>query len=159
MIGYKPWGHLDKEKPMVCKKCGSGEKSKNGFVRGHQRFKCTQCGCNYTQTPARGKPAEMKALAVLLYTMGNASYGMIARMLNVSTVAVLKWIRKEAARLERPEIPVGDKYIIIDEMWHFVNGKKTRFGSGKPMILCQKELLPGSWAGVMLERAKNSSPV
>lgn len=98
----------------------------------------------------------MKALAILLYAMGNASYGMIARLLNVSNVAVLKWVRKEGQRLEKPAIPEGDKIIMIDEMWLFVNGKKTRFGSGKPLILCQKELSPGNWAGVMLERSKNS---
>lgn len=98
----------------------------------------------------------MKALALLLYTMGNASFGMIGRLLDVSTVAVLKWIRKEAQQLEKPEITPGDKYIMIDEMWLFVNGQKTRFGSGKPLILSQKELSPGNWVGVMLEHSKSS---
>ena len=138
---------------MSCKKCLSVERVKNGIVRGHQRYKCKSCGCNYTETPPRGQPFEMKALAVLLYAMGNASFGMIGRLLNVSNVAVLKWIRQEAQKLERPEITPGDKYIMIDEMWFFINGKKTSFGSGKPLILCQKELSPGNWAGVMLERS------
>jgi hypothetical protein len=33
----------------------------------------------------------MKALAVLLYGMGNMSFSMIGRLLGVSDVAVLKW--------------------------------------------------------------------
>jgi transposase len=47
-----------------CKRCGSTAFVKSGFVRGHQR--CRDCGCNFTDTPRRGKPAAMKALAVLL---------------------------------------------------------------------------------------------
>lgn len=141
---------------MVCKKCGSSKKVKCGFIREHQRYKCKDCGCIYTATALRGKPVAMKALAVLLYSLGNASFGMISRLLGVSNVAVLKWIRKEAQGLERPKIAPGDKLIMIDEMWHYVNGKKTKFGSGKPMILCQTELSPGNWVGVILEHSKNS---
>ena len=36
--------------------------------------------------------AAVKALATLLYAMGNMSFCGIARLLNVSDVAVLKWI-------------------------------------------------------------------
>jgi hypothetical protein len=54
---------------------------KNGVVRGLQRYRCKGCGCNFTATKPRGKPPAMKALAVLLYAMGNASFGMIARFL------------------------------------------------------------------------------
>ena len=49
-----------------CKRCGSVAFVKNGVVRGHQRYRCRDCGCNFTDTPRRGKPATMKALAVLL---------------------------------------------------------------------------------------------
>jgi hypothetical protein len=35
-----------------------------------------------------------------------------------------KWVRKYAESLERPEVSESYKTIIIDEMWHFVNGKK-----------------------------------
>ena len=86
-----------------CKRCGSVAFVKNGIVRGHQRYHCRDCGCNFTNTPRRGKPPAMRALAVLLYAMGNMSYGMIARLFGVSEVAVFKWIRKEA--VPRPRVP------------------------------------------------------
>jgi len=44
-------------------------------------------------TAPRGKPPAMKALASLLYAMGNVSFGSIARILGVSDVAVLNWKR------------------------------------------------------------------
>lgn len=35
-----------------CPKCGQKEKVKNGFMngfmRGRQKYKCKNCGCNYT---------------------------------------------------------------------------------------------------------------
>ena len=116
---------------MVCKRCGGVSYTKNGFVRGLQRYKCRDCGCNFTNTPPRGKPAAMKALAVLLYSMGNASYGMIGRFLGVSQVTVYKWIKSAAASLPEPEVPADVEIIQLDEMHHFVNGKKMNVGSGE----------------------------
>ena len=124
-----------------CKRCGSVAFVKNGVVRGHQRYRCRDCGCNFTDTPRRGKPATMKALAVLLYGMGNMSYGMIARLFGVSEVAVFKWIRNEAETLPAPPTPADVKIVQLDEMWHFVNGKKTSVGSGEPSIRSTGEAL------------------
>ena len=137
---------------LNCKKCSSTDRVKNGFIRDYQRYKCKQCGCIYTETKPRGKPAAMKALAVLMYTIGNMSFGMIGRMLGVSNVAVMKWIRREAEQLPEPAVPKEAILIQIDEMWHFVDGKKTKFGSGKPMIAFQGEWSPGNWVAVMLQR-------
>ncbi len=66
---------------LVCKHGGSGSFVRNGMAHGHQRYRCKACGRSFTATPARGKPAAMKALAVLLYALGNVSQGMIARLL------------------------------------------------------------------------------
>jgi len=117
-----------------CKRCGSTAFVKNGIVRGHQRYRCRDCGCNFTDTPRRGKPAAMKALAVLLYAMGNTSYGMIARLFGVSEVAVFKWIRKEAAALPEPTTPAEVKIVQQGEMGHLVDGKETSAGSADPSI-------------------------
>jgi transposase len=91
----------------------------------------------------------------MLYTIGNASLGMISILLNVSNVAVLKWIRKEALNMKRLEVSSDSKIIAIDEMWHFINGKKTKYGYGKPMIWFQEDLYTGLLVGVMIQHAKN----
>lgn len=141
-----------------CKRCGSASFVKSGFVRGHQRYRCRECGCNFTATPRRGKPVAMKALAVLLYTMGNMSYGMIARLFGVSEVAVFKWIRAAAAALPEPAAPADVQIVQIDEMWHFVDGKKTSAGSGKPSTRSSGEPWPGFWVSVTMRPAESSSP-
>ena len=138
---------------LSCKRCGGAAFVKNGTVRGHQRYRCKGCGCNFTATPERGKPAAMKALAVLLYALGNASQGMIARLLDVSHVTIYKWLRAAGEDTPAPAAAPSSGIVQIDEMWHFVNGKKTRFGCGGPTILWHGEPWPGNWVGVMMRPA------
>ena len=114
---------------ITCKKCGCKEGVKNGFVRGKQRYKCSHCGHNYTLSDGRTKgklPPQVKALMVLLYGSGKASYGIIAKLLNVSRTTVQYWIKKTAESLPEPEIDAQVTEVQIDEMWHFLVKKKRK---------------------------------
>jgi transposase-like protein len=113
---------------LRCKHCGSASFVRNGMASGHQRYRCKACGRNFTATPGRGKPPAMRALAVLLYALGNVSQGMIAKLLGVSHVAVYKWIRAAGEDAPAPAAPPEDNIVQIDEMWHFVDGKKQGLG-------------------------------
>lgn len=142
---------------IVCKRCGGREHVRNGIVRGHQRYRCRACGCNFTMTPPRGKPAAMKALAVLLYAMGNMSFGSIARILAVSDVAVLNWVRAAAGALPEPQVSGETVILGLDEMWHFLKKRLTSSGFGGPMILSLGEPSPGFWVAVMTPHARGFS--
>ncbi len=135
---------------VACKKCQSQGCVKSGHIRGHQRYKCKGCGCQFTQTKRRGVDPGLKSLSIVLYAYCGLSMGKIARLMKVSTVAVLKWVK--AAALEvKPVNPVSESGIVmIDEMWHFVNGKKRKFGSGEPLMGYPVALLDGSWAVVVM---------
>jgi transposase-like protein len=143
---------------LVCKHCGSESFVKNGMAHGQQRYRCKACGRSFTAAPPRGKPPAMKALAVLLYALGNVSQGMIAKLLGVSHVAVYKWVRAAGEGTPAPSATPSSGIVQIDEMWHVVDGKKTRFGSGEPTTLWHGEPWPGSWVGVMMRLAGASSP-
>jgi transposase-like protein len=140
---------------LCCKSCGVSDFTKKGLVRGLQRYKCRGCGCHFTLTPPRGKPTSMKALAVLLYGMGNMSFGMIGRLLQVSRVTVLRWVRAEAESLPEPVVPAETVMVVVDEMWHFIGKKAASSGSGERMTLSHGELWPGFWVGVMMRPAVN----
>ena len=142
---------------ICCKRCGAKDFRKNGIVRGHQRYHCRSCGCDFTMTPPRGKPPAMKALASLLYAMGNMSFCSIGRLLGVSDVAVLSWIRDEARKLPKPQVESGVIVVTLDEMWHFLQKKLTSSGFGGPMTLWLGEPSPGLWVAVMTKPAKSSS--
>lgn len=99
----------------------------------------------------------MKALAVLLYAMGNVSFGSIGRLLGVSDVAVLNWVRDEARKLPEPSTKGEVVVVTLDEMWHFVKKRLQNYGFGEPMTLLLGEPSPGFLVAVMTPLAKNSS--
>ena len=142
-----------------CKRCSGNECIKNGFVRGVRRFRCKQCGYNFIEGDKRINehlPVQ-KALAVILYSLGKASFGMLAKIFGRSRTLTYQWIAEEGARLSEPEISSDIKEIEFDEMWHFVQSKKTKNGSSKPWIVAQGELLPGLSAIVMLQHSSDST--
>ena len=142
---------------ICCKRCAGGDYVLNGMVRGLQRYQCRGCKCNFTMTPARGKPTAMKVLATLMYAMGNMSFGSIARLLGVSDVAVLNWVRDAARALPEPSVNAGQVIITVDEMWHFLKKSQINYGFGGPMTLLDAEPSPGFWEAVMTRHAKNCS--
>jgi len=140
-----------------CKRCDSINTVHNGKVRNKQRFKCKDCGYNFVVGDDRGKiRPEAKVLALLLYGSCKASYGMIARLFNVSRTAVLYWIRTMGKSLPEPIVDTKVEEVQIDEMWHFINKKNKKYGYGEPWIVLETELSDGVLAIVMLKRLENS---
>jgi transposase len=140
---------------IICKRCQAKDNVKNGVVRGSQRYRCRQCACNFTATEPRGKPAAMKALALLLYAMGNMSFCGIGRLLKVSDVSVLRWARAAALELPEPQMPADVELVMLDEMHHFIKKRQTKYGFGERLLLSSGELCPGFWVGVMMPPVKS----
>src|SRR5215203_4544472 len=126
---------------LRCKRCGSEEHVKNGFMRGQQRYLCKGCGLSFTDTPPRGKPLALKAAAVLLYVSG-LSMNRTAKLLGVSTPTIQAWL-EQFASAQKPE-PEGRAVVIeLDEMWHSLKKSPSHSGSGKLGIVLQG----GGWTG------------
>jgi transposase len=136
-----------------CKNCDSEHSIKNGNVRGKQRYRCKECGLNFVAGDAKTneKIAAKKAMLVLLYSLGKASFNMLGKMFDMWPSQVYRWIMKEGQSL--PERPLSGeiKEMEFDEMWHFIKTKKTSFGSSKPLIVAQGEPWPGCSAIVILQ--------
>ena len=144
---------------ITCKRCNSEKTVKNGFVREKPRYKCKDCGYNFVEGDGRMKDSVVvkKALAVILYSLGKASFGMLGKIFGVSRSLTYRWIIEEASRLPEPCVPGDIRELAFDEMWHFVGSKKTKNGSSKPWIVAQGELLPGLSAVVMLQLSRDST--
>ena len=141
---------------IICKKCGSRRCMRSGFIRGHQRYKCNNCGCNFKLGDHRGKiKPEAKALALLMYGSGKASYGMIARLFNVSRSAVLYWILSMGSKLPEPVVDTEIEEVSIDEMWHFIHKKNEKFGYGGQWIAVTTRPSDGLLAIVMLRHSED----
>ena len=133
---------------MHCPKCSSSLKIKSGFVKGHQRYKCKKCFCQYTRSTPRGVPLKTRLLAIYLYTHG-LSMNAIAKLTGVSTPAVLRWIKKFAK--DQCEMPETGKSVVVelDEMWHYIQKNIKKSGSGRRWIMILADLSTGSAAPVI----------
>ena len=123
---------------MKCRKCGCEKSVRNGKRNGEQCFKCKECGYQFTQT--EDKNATKRAFALYLYVIG-LSMNAIARMMSVEPSTVLYWVRNFALRVYEKPAPEGDVVVELDEMWHFLESKKLKFGSGRHIAA-----LPVSWS-------------
>ncbi len=113
---------------ICCKSCGNEKIVKNGFTRKIQRCRCRECGLNFILGDRRIKESVVvkKALAVILYALGKASYGTLAKLFGCSRSLICRWISQEAKKLALPEIDSEIKEIEFDEMWHFIQSKKNK---------------------------------
>ena len=134
----------------ACPKCSCSEVVKNGKHLGRQRYRCKSCAFQYTRTTARGRPANEKATAVLLYTLG-LSLNCIARMFKVTTPAVLRWVRLFAEKTYTKPEPAEAVIVELDEMWHYLGSKKTSSGSGRLIVAVPVSSLTGN-VGVVIRK-------
>lgn len=120
---------------MHCKFCGCVEFVKNGIVRGFQRYRCQECRRNWTEKPSPYYPQEIKLQALQLYLEG-LGFRSIGRFLQISNTTVLYWIRQFSQQFQSESgvFKVSDlktvPYIQIDELWHWAQKKRAKFGFG-----------------------------
>jgi transposase-like protein len=90
------------EKSLFCPKCQSENYVKSGIVKDRQRYNCKQCGYNFT-VQKEGKKVDYYYVtkALQLYLEG-VSYREIERILGVSHVSVMNWVKQYIK--VRPEI-------------------------------------------------------
>ena len=127
-------------------------------MRDKQRYKCNVCGDNFVLGDERHSHATevKKALCIILYSLGKASCGFMAKLLGVSRTTTYYWIRQAAAGTDEPAIASDIQEIEFDEMWHFIQSKKEKSGLSKPWIVAQGEPLPGYSVIVMLQHSSGS---
>ena len=83
--------------------------------------------------------------------------GFIAKLFRVSSVAVIKLVKREAEKMPEPEIDSSIKEVAFDEMWHFVEQKKTSYGSGGQWSAVEIRQLGGVSAIVLLKHSEIST--
>ncbi len=141
---------------MECPKCKSSKNTKDGIVKHKQRFKCKECGFRFTvASGTAAKPLYLRKLALQLYLEG-LGFRSIGRILKVSNVSVLNWIRafgEQVASLKSSEPVI---FAEIDEMHTYVGQKKTINGYGLLLIDMEKSSSNSLLATEVLRPAKSS---
>ncbi len=109
---------------MNCPRCNSSSHKKNGIVGGRQRYKCSDCGYNYTvELKSTAFSASVKKQALQLYLEG-LGFRSIGRVLGVSHVSAQKWIKKFGKELEALKSENEISIVELDEMHTYIGNKK-----------------------------------
>jgi transposase-like protein len=119
---------------MDCPRCSSQNHSKDGIIKGCQRYKCKDCNYHYTvEKKSNVKPVEMKRIAFELYLEG-LGFRSIGRILRISYGTVYQWVRRWSKQMELPERNDRIEMVELDEMHTYVGQKKTTTGYGLLLI-------------------------
>ena len=130
---------------MQCPKCQSDNKVKSGIVRGRQRYKCKTCSTNYTFDYSHFAEKEKKRRFGLSMYLEGLGFHSIGRLLNVSHVAVQKWVKKYGAELKQIRNSKPVQIMELDELHTYVGSKKTTDGFGLLLIEKTENTLISIW--------------
>ena len=114
---------------MNCPKCNCTKSVKSGKIKDRQRYKCKECGCNYTvEIKSTAKPKSQKKKALHLYLEG-LGFRSIGRFLGVSNVSVLNWIRDFGKKVHALHaVSQKIEMVEVDEMNSYIGSKKNTAG-------------------------------
>jgi transposase-like protein len=77
-----------------CPKCSGTEAVRNGIINKRQRFRCRGCGYNFTVEKAGKSISSYYVVKALQLYIEGVSYREIERLLGVSHVSVMNWVKK-----------------------------------------------------------------
>ena len=119
---------------MDCPRCGTSKSTKAGFIGNRQRFRCKECNYLYTVSEkSTAKPMALKRFALHLYLEG-MGFRSIGRVLGVSNVSILKWIRAFGKQADNIRTEKSIDVIEIDELHTYIGQKNITVGYGLLLI-------------------------
>jgi len=87
--------------PPACPKCDSKEATKSGILNERQRFRCKSCGYHYTVAKLGREVNPYYVVKALQLFIEGVSYREIERLLGVSHVSVMNWVKKYGVKAPR----------------------------------------------------------
>ncbi|MEO1054128.1 MAG: hypothetical protein AAFX87_26050 [Bacteroidota bacterium] len=139
---------------MHCPRCQSEKYVKDGIVSNRQRYKCKVCHYHFTVPKRRAKPAKIKRIALQLHLEG-VGFRALERVLNVSNVAIMKWINSygdKVKQLKKDKTKV--KITDLKEIQAYINQKEKVEGYGLLVIDMDDENAGSFWVKGDLKEKK-----
>lgn len=101
---------------------------------GSQRYQCKKCKhYNTTDPKPKGHGTSLRLAALKLYLEGNG-LRRIGRFLGVTHQTIANWINAAHSQLPPAPQPLQSTVIELDELFTFVQSKKTKFTLLLPWI-------------------------
>lgn len=81
-------------KTPVCPQCQHIESAKSGIVKNRQRYRCKQCNYHFTVEKVGKQIDSYYVIKALQLYIEGVSYREIERLLGISHVSVMNWVKK-----------------------------------------------------------------
>jgi insertion element IS1 protein InsB len=118
--------------PRTCPSCGSAQIIKNGSTHNHkQKYQCNVCNRQFIDNPTNISIPDHTRLIIDRLLLERISLRGIVRVTNISWSWLQNYVNKKMATIPR-QISISaninrDLIVECDEMWSFVESKKTPF--------------------------------
>lgn len=130
-----------------CPKCQHTEAVKSGIINNRQRFRCKGCGYFFT-VDKLGKQIDSYYVikALQLYIEG-VSYREIERLLGVSHVSVINWVKQYQIQRPNSLTEYHPTYHILNhaELLEMMNDPKQLLGAGLMITEVGKKYMVIRW--------------
>lgn len=124
------------KKLSECARCQSDELIKSGVVGGRQRYKCKSCGYHFSVGKVGKKIDDYFVLKALQLYLEGVSYREIERLLGVSHVSVMNWVKQY--KIKRPEqTDYHPSYRILKRSELIEMMKDEEYMSGKGLLITE----------------------
>ncbi|KUG07639.1 IS1/IS1595 family N-terminal zinc-binding domain-containing protein [Solirubrum puertoriconensis] len=114
-----------------CPKCDSTDATKSGVIGDRQRYKCKNCGYHFTVAKVGREINSYYVIKALQLYIEGVSYREIERLLGVSHVSVMNWVKKYGVKAPR-QTEYHPTYQILNqkELTAFFQDPKNLKGAG-----------------------------
>ncbi|AYA36521.1 IS1 family transposase [Hymenobacter oligotrophus] len=114
-----------------CPKCDSTDATKSGVIGDRQRYKCKNCGYHFTVAKVGREINPYYVIKALQLYIEGVSYREIERLLGVSHVSVMNWVKKYGVKAPR-QTEYHPTYQILNqkELTTFFQDTKNMKGAG-----------------------------
>lgn len=119
------------ENTLTCPKCNNDTYVKSGVIKGRQRYKCKKCSYNFTVQKQGKKINDYYVTKALQLYIEGISYREIERILGVSHVSVMNWVKSyKLKRIVNQNLRPTYKILTQEELVKYVSSVENLTGSG-----------------------------
>lgn len=116
---------------QTCPQCQSDKIIKSGVLNDRQRYKCKTCNYHFTVNKLGKRIDQYYVTKALQLFLEGLSYREIERILGVSHVTVMKWVRKHNIKqVHQTDYHPTYKILTSDELANFFSKRENVNGAG-----------------------------
>mgnify|MGYP001765222325 CR=1 FL=1 len=141
-------------KQLNCPRCKSDDIAKSGVVKGRQRFRCKSCNYHFTVLKEGKNIDPYYVIKALQLHIEGISLREIERILGISHVSVLNWVKKYNIKApEHYDYRPTYKVLSHDELINFFRNRESLRNSG-----CMITELGDKFMVIKWERFRKNTP-